>query len=79
VPSGRAKIPRLFLEHPLKGRLTLFFSTHSTKRLSIIMATIENYLISDFYFQLLNFNFAANLFRVFFTLKGWPQRFFSLR
>jgi hypothetical protein len=36
---GRAKIPRLFLEHPLKARLALFFSTNSTKRLPIIMVT----------------------------------------
>jgi hypothetical protein len=30
---GRAKIPRLFLAHPLKASLALFFSTNSTKRL----------------------------------------------
>jgi hypothetical protein len=39
---GRAKIPRLFLEHPLKARLALFFSTDSTKRLSIIMVIMKN-------------------------------------
>jgi hypothetical protein len=36
---GRAKIPRLFLEHPLKARSALFFRTDSTKHLPIIMAT----------------------------------------
>jgi hypothetical protein len=29
---GRAKIPRLFLAHPLKARLAQLFSTNSTKR-----------------------------------------------
>jgi hypothetical protein len=39
---GRAKIPRLFLEHPLKARSALFFSTNSTKRLPIVMVTMKN-------------------------------------
>jgi hypothetical protein len=48
---GRAKIPRLFLAHPLKVRLALFFSTHSTKHLPIIMATIKTpILLSVAYF-----------------------------
>jgi hypothetical protein len=34
---GRAKIPRLFLEHPLKANLAQLFSTDSTKRLPIII------------------------------------------
>jgi hypothetical protein len=38
---GRSKIPRLFLEHPLKARLALFFSTNSTKRLPIIIGNYE--------------------------------------
>jgi hypothetical protein len=54
---GRAKIPRLFLEHPLKGNLVLFFSTNLTKHLPIIMATTKNL----FYFRCLFSSFAANL------------------
>jgi hypothetical protein len=38
---GRAKIPRLFLEHPLKAKLALFFSTDSTKRLPIVIGDYE--------------------------------------
>jgi hypothetical protein len=39
---GRAKIPRLFLEHPLKANLAQLFSTNSTKRLPIIMVIMKN-------------------------------------
>jgi hypothetical protein len=46
---GRAKIPRLFLEHPLKANLAQLFSTDSTKRLSIIMVIMKNL----FYFKYL--------------------------
>jgi hypothetical protein len=38
---GRAKIPRLFLERPLKARLAQLFSTNSTKHLPIIMVTTK--------------------------------------
>jgi hypothetical protein len=39
---GRAKIPRLFLKHPLKARLALFFSTDSTKHLPRVMVIMKN-------------------------------------
>jgi hypothetical protein len=64
---GRAKIPRLFLAHPLKASLALFFSTNSTKRLPIIMVTTKTYLILDFYFQLFTFNYL--------TSSLWPTFF----
>jgi hypothetical protein len=39
---GHAKIPRLFLEHPLKANLAQLFSTDSTKRLPIIIGDNKN-------------------------------------
>jgi hypothetical protein len=42
---GHAKIPRLFLAHPLKVRSALFFSTNSTKRLPIIIGDKKTYFI----------------------------------
>jgi hypothetical protein len=54
---GHAKIPRLFLEHSLKERSALFFSTDSTKRLPIIIGDNQKPIL----FQLFIFSVAANL------------------
>jgi hypothetical protein len=42
---GRAKIPRLFLAHPLKANLAQLFSTDSTKNLPMLWSNKQGHLI----------------------------------